>query len=96
VVACPSAVPSTWPVSVGREQFGSEKDSDAARDARLPSDQPGSLESEHHLVDGGRADPEVPLRICFSGRPAEYACIGIDEGQILTLLGREGWNGGWG
>jgi hypothetical protein len=41
----------------------------------------------------GGADAEVPLQICLSGRPAEHACIGIDEGQILTLLGREGWNG---
>jgi len=56
-----------------REQFGSEKDFDAARDARLPSDQSVPLKGEHHLVDGGRADAEVPLQICFGGRSAEYA-----------------------
>jgi len=39
------------------------------------------------------ADIEVPLKIGFGGRPTKHARIGIDEGQILTLLGREGWNG---
>ena len=42
----------------------------------------------------GGADAEVPLQICFSGRPAEHARISIDEGQILTLLGRKGWTSG--
>ena len=42
----------------------------------------------------GGADTEVPLKIGFGGRPAEHAYIGIDEGQILTLLGRKGWNSG--
>jgi hypothetical protein len=45
-------------------------------------------------VDGGRADAEVPLKVGCSGGPAEHAIISIDEGQILTLLGREGWNRG--
>jgi hypothetical protein len=75
-----------------REQFGSNEDFDAARDPGLPSDKPCSLEGEHHLVDGGRADTEVPLQISFGGRPADHAGISIDEGQILTLLGCEGWN----
>ena len=57
-------------------------------------DQSVPLKGEHHLVDGGRADPEVPLQICFSGRPAEHAVISIDEGQILTLLRRKGWYSG--
>ena len=48
--------------------------------------------STNWWTEGG-ADAEVSLQICFSGRPAEHARIGVDEGQILTLLGRKGWNG---
>lgn len=72
-----------------RKQFGSDKDFDAARDARLPPDQPSSFESEHHLVDRGRTNAKVPLEIGFGGRSAEDARIGIDERQTLTLLWRE-------
>ena len=36
----------------------------------------------------------MPLQIGFGGRSAEHARIGIDEGQILTLLGRDAWNSG--
>jgi hypothetical protein len=68
----------------------------AAGDSRLPPDQPGSLEGEDHLVDGGWSDTEMSLQVGFGGRPAEYARICIDEGQILTLLGREVWSGGQG
>jgi hypothetical protein len=49
----------------------------------------GSLESEHHLVDGGRAGSEMPLQIGFRGGPPEHARICVNEGQVLTLLGRE-------
>jgi hypothetical protein len=45
-------------------------------------------------MDGGRADAEVPLKVGFSGGPPEHARICIDEGQVLTLLGREAWNSG--
>jgi hypothetical protein len=83
-------------VSVDRELFERHKNFDAPRDPRLPADKPCSLEGENHLVDGGRADTEMPLKIGFDGRPAEHARISIDEGQILTLLGREARNSGWG
>jgi hypothetical protein len=79
-----------------REQFRRNDDFDAARDPRLPSDQAGSFEREHHLVDGWRTDPEVPLQVRFGRRSAEDARIGIDEGQILTLLWREAWYSGRG
>ncbi len=42
----------------------------------------------------GGADAEVSLPVSFGGRPAEHARIGIGEGQILTLLGREAWHSG--
>ena len=64
---------------------------DAARAPLLSSDESRSLESEHHLVDGWWADAEVSLQVGFGRRSAEDARIGIDEGQILTLLGRETW-----
>jgi len=40
-------------------------------------------------VDGWRTDPEVPLQVRFGRGSADDARIGIDEGQILTLLWRE-------
>jgi len=45
-------------------------------------------------MDRRWADAEVSLQIGFGGRSAEHARIGIDEGQILTLLGRDAWNTG--
>ena len=84
------------PSTQHRKEFGSDQDFDAAGDSRLPPDQPGSLEGEDHLVDGGWSDTEMSLQVGFGGRPAEHARICIDEGQILTLLGREVWSGGQG
>src|SRR5208282_5900596 len=53
--------------------------------------QPSSFESEHHLVDRGWGDAEMPLKVSLGRRPAEGAYICVDEGQILTLLRRETW-----
>jgi hypothetical protein len=78
-----------------RKQFGSDDDFDAARGPWLPPDQPGSFESEHHLVDRGRTDAKVSLQIGFGGRWAEDARIGVVESQILTLLWCESWGGRW-
>jgi hypothetical protein len=61
-----------------------------------PRIRPGSFERDHHLVNGWRTDPEVPLQVRFGTRSAEDARIGIDEGQILTLLWREAWYSGRG
>ena len=37
----------------------------------LPPDQPGSLEGEDHLVDGGWSDTEMSLQVGFGGgRPS--------------------------
>ena len=72
-----------------REEFGSNQDFDAACNPGPSTDQPGSFEGEHHLMDGWWADAKVPLQIGFGWRTAEDARIGIDEGQILTLLGCE-------
>jgi hypothetical protein len=45
-------------------------------------------------MDGRWADAEVPLQIGFGGRSTEDAGIGMDEGEILALFGREGRNRG--
>jgi len=54
-------------------------------------DQPSSFESEHHLVDRGWGNPEMPLKVSLGGRPAQDARICVDERQILTLPWGEIW-----
>jgi transposase len=56
-------------------------------------DQPGALEGKNHLVDRWRADAEVALQIGFGRRPAEHLRVGMDEGEILPLLGGEADSG---
>jgi hypothetical protein len=55
--------------------------------------QPSSFEGEHHLVDRGRGNPEIPLKVSLGGRPAQDARICVDEGQILILPWGEIWGG---
>ena len=45
-----------------REEFGNNQDFHAACDPRLSTDQPGSFEGEHHLMDGWWADAKVALQ----------------------------------
>ena len=40
-------------------------------------------------MDRGRADAEVSLHVGFGWRATEHQGVGVDEGQILTLLRRE-------
>jgi len=56
-----------------------------------PSDEAGAFECEHHLVDTGGRDLEVPLHVSFRGRAAEDAAVGVNEGQVLALLVGERW-----
>lgn len=42
---------------------------DSASDARLPSDQAGLPEGEHHLVDGRLSDAEMASQVAFDGSP---------------------------
>jgi hypothetical protein len=65
---------------------GSTKNLNAARDARGPPDEAGAFEGEHHLMHAGWRDLEVPLHVGFRGRVAEVTAVGVDEGQVLTLL----------
>src|ERR1700704_6718987 len=41
------------------------------------------------LVDGGRGYTEVALHLALSGRASMHARVGVDEGHVLALLGRE-------
>ena len=45
-----------------------------------------SFERHDHLMDRRWADPKVALHVGLGGRAAEHVRIGIDEGQVLTLL----------
>ena len=62
---------------------------DAARHSGLSPDQAGTLEGEHHLMHGRRADAEVALHIGLGRRPAVDARVSVDEGQVLPLRVRE-------
>jgi hypothetical protein len=70
------------------------KDLDASRNAGLSADETGPLKGEDHLVDRGRGDAEVVLHFALGGRSPMHAGIGVDEGQILALLGGEAWDRG--
>jgi hypothetical protein len=48
-----------------------------------------AFERENHLMDGGRSDAEVFLDVGFGGRASVDAGVGIDEGEVLALLGGE-------
>ena len=72
--------------------LGPDKQFDASCDARLAADKAGPFESQDHLVDGRRGDAEMLLDIGFGRRAAKDAAIGVDEGQVLTLLLGEGWS----
>jgi transposase len=62
---------------------------DAAGLSGLASDEAGVLEGEHHLMDRRRCDAEMALEIGLGGRAAGDLCVGVDESQILALLGRK-------
>jgi transposase len=55
----------------------------------LASDEARAFEGEDHLMGGWRRHAEVALHLPFGGRAPIHARIGVDEGQILALLGRE-------
>ena len=78
---------------MGRDQLWKtgwvDGESDGARDAGLSGYEAGFFERSHHLMDRRRGDLEEALHIGLCGRPAEQALIGVDEGEILALLGGE-------
>ena len=66
---------------------------DAAGGPRLPSDEPGSFERQHHLVNRRRADAKILLHVGFGRRPAVQPRVEVNKRQILALLRREGFCG---
>jgi transposase len=62
---------------------------DAAGGPWLPSDEAGAFKGQYHLVNRGWAHPEILPHVGFGRRPAVQACVEVNEGQILALLGRE-------
>src|SRR5947209_5107338 len=56
---------------------------DRASDARLPRDQPSSLEGQQHLVHRGWADAEEALDVGFGGGATVQAPVGVDESEVL-------------
>ena len=59
---------------------------DASGDAGLTKNQAISFERHDHLVDRGRADLKVALHVGLGGWAPEHVRVGVDEGQVLTLL----------
>ena len=59
---------------------------DASGDAGLTANEAVSFERHDHLVDRGRADLKVALHIGLRGWASEDVRVGVDEGQLLTLL----------
>ena len=62
------------------------EDFDASGDAGLTSDDGVSFEGYDHLVDRRRADTEVALDVGFGGWASEHVGVGMDEGEVMTLL----------
>ena len=63
--------------------FGGEEHLDAARQPWLAADQAEALQREHHLVHGGRTDPEMALHVGLGRGTAMDAGVGVNEGQVL-------------
>ena len=59
---------------------------DASGDAGLTPNEAISFERHDHLVDRGRADLKVALHVGLGGWAPEHVRVGVDEGQVLTLL----------
>jgi len=59
---------------------------DASGDAGLTANEAVSFERHDHLVHRGRADLKVALHVGLGGRASEHVRVGVDEGQVLTLL----------
>jgi hypothetical protein len=80
-----------WRLDQVRQVFWINEDLDAARRPWLPSDEAGAFEREHHLVNRRRADAKVLLHVGFRRGSAMQTRIEVDKGQVLPLLGGEGF-----
>jgi transposase len=64
---------------------------DAASGSWLSCDEARPFEGQYHLVNRGWAHPEILLHVGFGRRPSVQARVEVNKGQILALLGREGF-----
>jgi len=64
--------------------FGSNEELDAPW---LALDEAGSFEGENHLMNRRRRD--LSLHVGLGGWPPHDAGVGVNEGEILPLLGGE-------
>ena len=71
---------------------GINQELDAAWGPRLPSDEAASFERQHHLVNRRGADAEIFLHVGLGGWAAVQPRVQVDIGQILALLGGEGFS----
>jgi hypothetical protein len=60
---------------------------DTAWSAGLTSDQACTLQRQNHLMDGRRSDAEAALDVGLGGWRQVHAGVGVDERQVLPLLG---------
>jgi transposase len=58
---------------------------DASGSSGQACDEPGFIQGQHHLVDGGSGDLEMATHVGFGRGPFEDPAIGVDEGQVLAL-----------
>jgi len=72
----------------------SDEEFDASGDTWLAADQAGAFECKNHLVNRWRGDLEMALHVGLGRRAPEQPRIGVDEGQVLTLLVGEGGRAG--
>ena len=57
--------------------------------AGLAADEARAFEGKNHLMDRRRGYAEAALDVGFGGWPQVDARVGVDEGEILPLGGRE-------
>lgn len=76
-----------------REPFGIDEYFDAAGGSRGAPNPTASFQRQHHLVSGGWGYGEMALDVGLGGGTAMNARIGVDEGQVLPLLGRKAGRG---
>ncbi len=75
--------------SQDRKVFGSNEELDAPWLAWLALDEARSFEGENHLMNRRWRDLEVSLHVGLGGWPPHDAGVGVNEREILPLLGGE-------
>ncbi len=65
--------------SKGWERFEFNEQFDGTRALRGPSNEASAFESEHHLMNGGRGDVEIALKVGFCGRSTDNFGVGMNE-----------------